>query len=183
MEDKENCDVSDIQSISDQLNRSNANWKDALEKLDRAESDNAGLCAEKNRLMAANEQMRKEFNELKERVAKFEDYGEKVEQFMESLQSFIDATAIVVKVPHDLRKSDPKSTTATTSSAVTVASASMPPPLEPAQAQAPAATTALLPSNKRASPVNIELTQTQTLHLQPNADVQLVDLGEYRVPY
>lgn len=168
MENKENNDVSDNnQSIRDQLKRSNANWKDALVKLDDAVSANEQLQSNQDDLMATNKQLRNELEEQKKRIQKFEEYGETAERLVQSLHKYIGDLMPGLKIPMELQT---PTTTTTTNPAVDLitASASLSPP-------PPAAAVA---SKKRASSVNIVLTPTQTLHLQPNVNFQLIEHGK-----
>lgn len=158
MENKENSDGNN-QIIQDELNEALAQLEEATIKLETVESNNQRLRAENLNLIETEYQLREQLDKQKKRIDEIEAYGKLIERLVNNFKESID----FIKIPNGFGEKNsiertPKSTT-TPATALTSASASL--------------------SAERTSPVNIVLTQTQTLHLQqpPNRSVHLVDHG------
>lgn len=139
----------------------NAN-KTIQDKSKNAESSKQRLPGDKlPKEPLGNVELRKQLNEQNERIIKFVQYGETVEKLGTNLQKFIDDFVAGLRVPIDLQMPKPATTTALPSASATVSPPSA--------------------ADKRPSLVEVELTPNQTLHLhlQPNADVEVVEHGKY----
>lgn len=131
----------------------------------------AELRATNYQLMAANKRLHDEMNEQKNRIRKFEKYGQQVERLVQNAKQFVDGLLPGLMVPADLRKPTSATTTAAATASVTAS--------EPASPQTPAAATAPVALDGRSSTVDEVLVQTQTLYAQSKATVQLDDHGEF----
>lgn len=131
----------------------------------------AELRATNYQLMAANKRLHDEMNEQKNRIRKFEKYGQQVERLVQNVKQFVDGLLPGLMVPADLRKPTSATTTAAATASVTAS--------EPASPQTPAAATAPVALDGRLSTVDEVLVQTETLYLQSKATVQLDDHGEF----
>lgn len=146
MEDKENVDVNDNQTVHDKLNG--------------AESSNKRLVGDKlPKESPANVELLKQLAEQNVRISKFEEYAETAEKLGQNLEKFVGDFVAGLRLPIDLQKSKPTTATALPSTSATVSPPSV--------------------ADKRLAPVGVDLTQTQALHLQPNADVEVVEHGKY----
>lgn len=164
MANKENDDVADIKSIQEQLNRKNAKLKDTLEKLVASEENNEQLRADNIEVMIKNDQWRKDLDGHKKIIANYQKRSKSNEHLADHLQEYVSDMVRAFKAPVDsqmtLTKSPTLATVLSASSAILTSASAM----------------------VCSTPINVSLTQTQTLHVRSNAaDAQLVEHGKYIV--
>lgn len=119
------------------------------------------LRTENHHMQSNIKELLKLLDERDKRINKFQQYGKSVDILAKNLPIFVNDFVKGLQPPANLM--EPKPTDGLSTSAMTMPS---PQPSGP---------------DKRPALVDIELTQNQTLHLQPNAGVQLVEHGTYCV--